>query len=839
MRTSRWVLVTYALIIIIGLLAALPNVLTPQQRASLPGWLPQKQITLGLDLRGGSHLVLEVDAAALKADRLKALAAETRTLMSTEGVRGKVEVVGETVSVRIPDPDGRARITGKLRQEVTQVQQVGLKGSVPDVVIQPSGDAVILSLSEAGIADRINQAIGQSVEIVRQRVDQIGVAEPTIQRVGSDRILVQLPGLQDPTRLRELLGSTAQMSFHMVAPENYGVVPEGVTMLPDQKTGAQMPIYDRVALSGDHLSDARSGFDQQTNQPIVTFRFDAVGTRQFADITKNNVGKPFAIVLDGKVLTAPVIQGPILGGSGQITGNFTIEDTVVLSALLRAGALPAPLTVIEERTVGPDLGADVIDMGLKTGLIGFGLVVGLMLLLYRGWGLIASFALFLNVALTIGVLSLLGATLTLPGIAGIILGIGIAVDANILINERIREESKKGVSAMAALDRGFNAAYSTILDANVTSLLATALLFMFGSGPVKGFAITMIIGTCISMFTAVAVVRILMTYWVRARRMKKIDIDPLFRFVKDGSRISFMKARYFGIAGSILMSLASIGLFMKPGLNYGIDFTGGIQVEVTTPGPADMGALRSELGHLGLGEITLQEIGGKDHVLIRIQRQDGGETAQTAAVNTVRQTLHKIDPQIDVSRTEVVGPKVSGELARNGILAVVLASLAMLAYIWWRFEWNFAIGAIVTLALDTTKMIGFFALTGVDFNLTAIAALLTFIGYSVNDKVVVYDRMRENIRLAKRYDLRSIIDVSINQVMARCIFTSMTTLLAIVPMAIWGGSAVENFALPMVFGVVIATMSSIFIAAPILLLLGNLAQRHQHAEAVQLETPLP
>ncbi|MFN4183460.1 MAG: protein translocase subunit SecD [Hyphomonas sp.] len=840
MRTTRTVLVTYILIIVVGLLAALPNLLSPQQIAAMPDWLPKKQITLGLDLRGGSHLVLEVDAEALQADRLKSLAAETRTLMSTEAVRGKVEIAGDAVSVHIADPEGRQRIVGKLREQVTPVQQAGLTGSVPDILIQPSGELIRLSFTEAGTADRINQAIGQSVEIVRQRVDQVGVAEPTIQRVGSDRILVQLPGLQDPTRLRELLGSTAQMSFHMVAPETYGAPPpEGVSLLPDAKTGQPMPIYDRVALSGERLSDARSGFDQQTNEPIVTFRFDSVGTKQFADITKNNVGKPFAIVLDGKVLTAPVIQTPILGGSGQITGNFTIEDTAMLSALLRAGALPAPLTVIEERTVGPDLGADVISMGLYTGLIGFGLVVAFMVMLYRGWGLIACFALFLNVALTIGILTFLGATLTLPGIAGIILGIGIAVDANILINERIREESRKGVSALAALDRGFNVAYSTILDANITTLIATALLFMFGSGPVKGFAVTMIIGTGVSLFTAVTVVRVLMTAWVRHRRMKKINVDPLFRLVPDGSKISFMKARYFGIATSILLSVASIGLMVKPGLNYGIDFTGGIQVEISTPGAANLSQLRSELGDLGLGEITLQQIGGKDDVLIRIQRQDGGEGAQTAAINTVRQTLKQIDPGISVERTEVVGPKVSGELARNGMIAVGLASLAMLLYIWWRFEWNFAIGAIVTLALDTTKMIGFFVILGLDFNLTAIAALLTFIGYSVNDKVVVYDRMRENIRLAKRYDLRAIIDTSINQVLTRCIFTSMTTLLAIVPMAIWGGKAVENFALPMVFGVLIATMSSIFIAAPILLLLGNLAQRHQNAVVVPAESLLP
>ena len=540
-------------------------------------------------------------------------------------------------------------------------------------------------------------------------------------------------------------------------------------------------------------------------------------------------------MLDGKVLSAPVIREPITGGTGQISGSFTVEDTVVLSALLRAGALPVPLVVIEERTVGPDLGGDVIEMGVVTGLAGFAAVVVFMVALYGGWGLFANFALFLNVALTVGLLSLLGATLTLPGIAGIILGIGLAVDANILINERIREEAKAGASAFAALDRGFGRAYSTIVDANVTSLIATGLLFLFGSGPVRGFAITMMIGICVSMFTAVAVVRILMTEWVRRRKLKTISVEPLIRIVPDGTSISFMKARFFGIGLSIVLSLASIGLFMKPGLNYGIDFKGGIQVEVSTPASVSLASLRDELGKLDLGEVSLQQIG--DNVLIRIQRQEGGETAQTRAVSEVRDTLQRIDPGIGIERTEVVGPKVSGELARNGVIAVVLASLAMLVYIWWRFEWNFAIGAIATLVLDTTKTVGFFALFGLDFNLTAIAALLTIIGYSVNDKVVVYDRMRENIRMSKKRDLRSIIDLSINQVLARCLFTSATTFLAMLPMAIWGGNAVENFALPMLFGVVIATSSSIFIAAPILLLLGDWWTRRKEAGAAAAVTP--
>ncbi|WP_249693779.1 protein translocase subunit SecD [Stappia sp. WLB 29] len=830
MKTSRWVLVTYTLIILFGLFAALPNVFTPAQLERLPGLFPKQQVTLGLDLRGGSHLVLEVDADALKADRLKSLVAEARALLRKERVAGTVRQVGDGVAVSVPDAAARAGIVKQLRDLATPVANGGFGAQVSDIEMTTEGERIRLGFSEAGFRDRLNQAIDQSLEIVRQRVDQVGVAEPTIQRVGADRILVQLPGLNDPTRLRELLGSTAQMSFHMVADVVPGTrPPAGVSLLPEEKTGRTVAVEDRVALGGDHLTDARAGFDQRTNEPIVSFRFDTSGARQFARITSQNVGKPFAIVLDGKVLSAPVIREPITGGTGQISGSFTIEDTVVLSALLRAGALPVPLVVIEERTVGPDLGGDVIEMGIATGLAGFAAVVVFMVALYGGWGLFANFALFLNVALTVGLLSLLGATLTLPGIAGIILGIGLAVDANILINERIREEARAGASAFAALDRGFSRAYSTIVDANVTSLIATGLLFLFGSGPVRGFAITMMIGICVSMFTAVAVVRILMTEWVRRRRLKTISVEPLIRIVPDGTSISFMKARFFGIGLSVLLSLASIGLFIKPGLNYGIDFKGGIQVEASTPDGVSLASLRDELGKLDLGEVSLQQIG--ENVLIRIQRQEGGESAQTRAVSEVRDTLQRIDPGIGIERTEVVGPKVSSELARNGVIAVVLASLAMLVYIWWRFEWNFAIGAIATLVLDTTKTVGFFALFGLDFNLTAIAALLTIIGYSVNDKVVVYDRMRENIRMSKKRDLRSIIDLSINQVLARCLFTSATTFLAMLPMAIWGGNAVENFALPMLFGVVIATSSSIFIAAPILLLLGDWWTRRKEAAA--------
>jgi SecD/SecF fusion protein len=829
MRTSRWVLAIYAAVILFGIVAAVPNLLAPAQLTALSGWLPTQQITLGLDLKGGSHLVLEVDAETLKRDRLRALLEDTRSRLREQRIQPEsIRVMDDSVVIDIADAESRSRALAMLGELGSAVGQSAFSDGTPDLEVAEEGNLIRMKLTEGGLDARIDSAIEQSLEIVRQRVDQVGVAEPTIQRVGPDRLLVQLPGLQDPTRLRDLLGSTAQMSFHMLDESVAldGSPPSGVSILTDAE-GERYPVEDRVALSGERLTDANAGFDQQTGEPIVSFRFDGAGSRTFAEITSANVGRPFAIVLDGKVLSAPVIREPIIGGSGQISGSFSVDDAVVLSALLRAGALPAPLTVIEERSVGPDLGSDSIKMGIYAGLGGFALVVGFMVALYGTWGLIANLALGLNVILTFGALSLLGATLTLPGIAGIILGIGLAVDANILINERIREETRKGAGAFKALDVGFRRAYSTIVDANVTTLIATALLFMVGSGAVRGFAVTMMLGIAISMFTAVAVVRVIMAEVVRRRGLKTLDIKPLVRFGPQGTAISFMRARFLGIGLSILLSLASIGLFIHPGLSYGIDFKGGIQMEVHTPGVADLGQLRSELVGLGLGEVTLQGIGNEHGVLIRVERQDGGEQAQTAAVQTLRQAITEAAPGASVERTEVVGPKVSSELAQAGLLAVALATLAMLGYIWFRFEWHFAVGAIATLVLDTTKMVGFFALTGLDFNLTAIAALLTIIGYSVNDKVVVYDRMRENMRLYKNMPLRQLIDKSINEVLARCIFTSMTTFLAVLPMAIWGGPAVSSFAVPMIFGVVVATSSSIFIAAPILLFLGDWRARRR------------
>lgn len=823
MRTSAWRLLVYATIVVAGILTALPNLLTPQQLAALPSWLPKQQLALGLDLRGGAHLVLEIDAKALIEERVESLAREARQALDEAKVEASMVRDGLGVVVTLSAAGDRAKAMQAL-SAVPGVQAARFGEAAEVEVAAAGGGALRLTLTKAGIDARVAAAGEQSLEILQRRINGTGLAEPTLQRVGRDRILLQLPGVQDLSRVTEILKKTAKLSFHMVRDiDPSRVPPPGVTIREGSRPGERYAVDDRALITGERLSDAKPGFDAVTGEPVVTFTFDAAGARAFAAITKENVGRPFAVVLDGDVLTAPVIEQPIIGGSGQIKGNFTAESASDLAALLRAGALPVTLTIIEERMVGPDEGAEAIALGLETGLLGFALVFAVIAVLYGRWGMVANFALGLNVVLTIGALSVLGATLTLPGIAGIVLSIGLAVDANVLINERIREETRKGLGAMAALDAGFKRAAATIVDSNLTALIATLLLFMFGTGPVRGFAVTMGLGIAISMFTAVVLVRVVMSEIVRRRRLRVLTIAPLFRLklIPDGTAIPFMRARFFGLAVSALLSAASVALFFVPGLNYGVDFKGGIQLQVATKGAADLGALRTGLEALSLGDVSLQAFGSSSEVLVRLERQAGGEEAQRAAVDRLRAKIAELSPGATVARSEVVGPKVSGELAETAALAVVLASIAMLVYIWVRFEWPFAVGAIATLLLDVTKTVGFFALTGLSFDLTAIAALLTLIGYSVNDKVVVYDRMRENMRLQKSLSLREIIDSSINETLARGLYTSVTALVSMLPMAAFGGTAVESFAVPMVFGIVVAASSSVFIAAPILLILGD------------------
>ncbi|MCW0236479.1 MAG: protein translocase subunit SecD [Ferrovibrio sp.] len=529
MYFAPWKIALIALACLASVIFSIPSFFPAATVATWPNWLPKRQVSLGLDLRGGAHLLLEVDTSVVLRERLEAIVEGARTELrqarigyTNLGVSGSNSV---TLRLRDATQTEQARqLLIKLALPVQSTAGIGFGAAQTDMEVNATPDGQIrMTLSEAALLERARNAVTQSIEIVRRRIDQTGVSEPTIQRQGADRILVQLPGVDDPERIKRLLGTTAKLTFRMVdvgADPNAPAPPGSEILEGDGSQGRaeRYVVKRKVEVAGDNLVDAQAGYDQRGGQPVVNFRFDTIGGKRFAEITQQAVGQPFAIVLDNKVLSAPVIREPILGGSGQISGNFTVAGANDLAVLLRAGALPAPLKVVEERTVGPDLGEDSIRAGLISIAVAAGLVVVYMVLAYGLFGLFADVALLVNLVMTLAAMSLLQATLTLPGIAGLLLTLGMSVDANVLINERIREETKLGKSPMAAMSAGFSRAFSTIFDANVTTLIKMALLYALGSGTVKGFAVTISIGILTSMFTATVLVRLMMVTWLRQRR---------------------------------------------------------------------------------------------------------------------------------------------------------------------------------------------------------------------------------------------------------------------------------------------------------------------------------
>ncbi len=541
---QRWKLILILGVVVAGILFALPNLFPAATMARMPAWLPHKQVSLGLDLQGGAHLLYQLDEKEMTDDWLNTIRSDVRETLRRARI-GYTDlsqnVATRSVSVKIRDAvdmDKAYEELRKLAQPIGGNVFSGFSGYDLDVARQ-GDDAVSITVTDAGLTHRMGSAIQASIETIRRRVDAFGTTEPSIQREGRSRVLVQVPGIQDVERLKKLIGETGKLEFKLVDPSvNAAQVAESKQVpIGDElvygnpssgapKGSPQIPyvLKSQVLVTGQDLVDAQAAFDQRTGEPVVTFRFDAAGAKRFAIVTQENVGLPFAIVLDNKVVSAPVIREPILGGTGQISGNFSVQEANDLAVLLRSGALPAKLTVIEERTVGASLGADSVASGKKAALMGLALVMIFMLVGYGLFGMFANIALIFNVALVFAVLSLMGATLTLPGIAGIVLTIGIAVDANVLINERIREEIRAGKSPYAAVDAGYARALITIIDSNVTTLIAVLVLFWLGSGPVRGFAVTLTVGILASMFTAVTVTRLMVSYWLRWTRPQLIPI---------------------------------------------------------------------------------------------------------------------------------------------------------------------------------------------------------------------------------------------------------------------------------------------------------------------------
>jgi|TARA_B110000116_G_scaffold161994_1_gene140073 preprotein translocase subunit SecD len=514
----RWAIAFTLIICVWGIVFASSNFLRESSQ-----FLPDSKVRLGLDLQGGAHLLLEVEVDEVVKATLESIESLARRELRRRKPRikytGGIRTEGNTVVIRGINP-------GDLETALERLNTIDR-----DLVITNVDNSILMKFTKEALLARRQRAIEQSIEVVRRRVDETGVSEPTIQQQGSKRIIVQMPGIEDPERIKKLLGQTAKLNFHMVNEEadvsvaiRTGVVPPSSKLIYEENAGQNIPyiVYREVVVNGERLVDAQATF--QDGQPIVSFRFDAQGGQTFGRVTTENVNKRLAIVLDGKVVSAPNIQTPIMGGSGIITGRFTVQETVDLALVLRAGALPAPLIILEERTVGPGLGADSIAAGKLASLVGFIAVVVFMVASYGLFGFMAAIALVFNLILIMALLSVLGATLTLPGIAGIVLTIGMAVDANVLILERIKEEVRNGRSPISAIDSGYRRALTTIIDSNLTTLIAALLLFNFGTGPIKGFAVTLSMGIVSSMFTAIMLTRFLIVIWLRQKRPSKLPI---------------------------------------------------------------------------------------------------------------------------------------------------------------------------------------------------------------------------------------------------------------------------------------------------------------------------
>ena len=684
----------------------------------------------------------------------------------------------------------------------------------------------------------VDDAVDQAIEVIRHRVDQFGVSEPFIARQGERWIVLQLPGIANSAQAKELVGKTALLEFRLVddspAAREVGpailalgrpfeagqasarakaLLPARTALLPD-RTGSFHIVSARAEMTGSSLETAHLETGER-GEPVVGFRLTRAGAQRFDELTATNVGKQLAIVLDGSVYSAPVIRSRIGGGSGVIEGNFTMEEARSLAIVLRAGALPAPVRIVEERTVGASLGEDSIRSGLTACALGIGAVFVFFVAYYKLLGLFAVCGLVLNLLLLLAAMAHLGATLTLPGIAGISLNVAMAVDANILILERIREELKKGKSLRMAVNAGYDLSASAIFDANLTVLAASLLLFQFGTGPIKGFAITLTLGNVFSMFTATVATKVLTGTWLgtRARTTRTWRPLDLFRL----PRIEWTRNRHRFFAFSALVLAASVGSLATRGLNYGIDFTGGTLLEVSYASPKPITVLRADLERAGHPDAEIQAFAGTGSYAIRLK---GDETLDAQSVEHIVTTLQASDPAnaLRVDRKEYVGPAVGAHLKRQAVLAIGFAIAAIIMYVAFRFAnplWGAA--GIVALVHDVLATLGLLSLTQIEVDIVVMAAILTIAGYSINDTIVIFDRMRERLRIPKNTEpLDASINASINETLSRTLLTNGTVLAVVLMLFFFGGQVIHDFAFVMIAGGLVGTYSTVAIATPLI-----------------------
>ena len=677
------------------------------------------------------------------------------------------------------------------------------------------GMHLLLKVDTSGLPEEAKEdAPLKALEIIRNRIDEFGVKELSVYRQGTDEIVVQLPGVTDRDRARELIGKTALLEFKLVedsqdlyAKALEGQVPDGYELKDVDKE--KILLSQKTLLTGDTLVNAEVKFDQSRfNEPYVAIEFNAKGSSVFSEITGANTGKRLAIVLDGKVHSAPRINERIPSGKASITGRFTVEEASDLAIILRAGTLPAPIYIEEERTVGPLLGRDSINSGIRASLIGLILIFIFMVVYYLFAGMIASFAMLLNFVIILGTLGWIHTTLTLPGIAGMILTIGMAVDANVLIFERMREEMATGKHMRSVISFGYDKAYSAILDSNITTLIAAALLFQFGSGPIKGFGVTLSIGLMASMFTGIFVTRIIFELISTNKNFTKLPMLKLF----PKTNIDFIAKRWIAYTLSIIVLLAGLGTFIMRGEKmYGIDFTGGQIQEYSFSKHVSTEDVRKVIDGIGVKDATIQQFVNKNQVLIKTSLDEADKIGD--ALKTGFQ-----DNPYELLRVEKVGPSVGKLLKKNALLALIWSLAGILIYVGIRFK-NMAFAAAGVLALfhDVFIGMGALAMAGGEMDLNIIAALLTIAGYSVNDTIVIYDRIRENLKLYRKASMKEIVNMSVNQTLSRTVITTFMTLLAVVSIFLFGGEVLRPFSFVLLAGMISGVYSTVFIASPLLI----------------------
>jgi len=658
-------------------------------------------------------------------------------------------------------------------------------------------------------AEHREDATDRVVEIIRNRIDELGVKEPLITKQGKDKVVVQLPGITDRDRAKEIIGRTAHLEFRLVAddPEILqkaaeGTLPENFEHI-ESKEGHELLLDKEAVLTGDRLTTASVGFDEY-GQPVVNLQFNKEGSRIFDRVTSQNIGKQLAIVLDGKTHSEPVLRERIPNGQAQISGNFTAEEAGDLALVLRAGALPAPVRVIEERTVGPTLGRDSIEKGIRAGILGAVLVFIFMPAYYLLAGFVANIGLLVYMVMVIGSLAMLQAALTLPGIAGFILSIGMAVDANILIAERIREERESGKTAKAAISAGYHRAFAAILDSNVTIFITAMILLIFGTGPIKGFAVTLGLGQIASMFSSLTVTRVVLDFL--AHRNPNLNLK-MMKWI-GVTHIHFLRGRYLAYGFSLLTLILGVSSFFLRGQeNFGVEFTGGTSVQLGFKNAVDSGAFRKSLERQGVSDPTLQHYGSasENQFLIKSQRPDTREIEKAAEAIAGK--------DYEILRVDEVGPAVSEDLKKKALWALFWTSLGILIYLGFRFEMKFAWAAVAALLHDILFTFGVYALSGREISLSTVAALLTIMGYSVNDTIVIFDRVRENLKVMRHKPFSEIVEVSLNQSFSRTIFTSMNVLFGAFALLLLGGGGIQDFAFTLCVGLSVGIYSTIFVAS--------------------------